>query len=309
MRQEWLSWGQDVDKIVEMFFQGCYEAGQSICALYRDDDTSGSDISRRVWAWADNLDEYPLVATLVDGNRIFIRAGSIRGAFFQSAYSPLVSWQSLASTIDKAMQGNTTSLAAQIVAGNQLNPPQGNLANYSNNPEISLDVETAVLCVDGVDISDQDNHFWHELLQKNLAISPIAGALYTTIRLLCAGWKARPNWAFKGPFKTPEPTKQGEPLDPERPAAPIFFASTRYDPATPLAGARDMVKNHPGAGLLIQESIGHCVVLGEPEACSTDAMAEYFDTGVVPDGELICDSTRSPWDPHPSIDVDGTGTF
>lgn len=293
---------------MELFFQGCYDAGQSVCALCREDDASGSDISRRVWEWADNLDEYPLVGILVDGNRIFIRAGDIRGVFFQSSYSPLVSWQNLASTIDKAMQGNITSLVAQVVADNQLSPPQGNLGNYSNNPILPFDVTMAVFCADGVNLSDQDNSFWSELLQKHLAISSIAGALYTSTRLLCAGWKAQPNWSFKGPFKSPEPTKQGEALDPERPAAPILFASTRYDPATPLSGARDMMKNHPRSGLLIQETIGHCVILGELESCSRDVMAEYFDTGAVPDGELLCKSTHSPWDRHPNPDIDGGDT-
>lgn len=279
-----------------MFFEGCFAASQSICALHREEDASGSDISRRVWEWADNLDEYPLLAPLADGNRVFIRASNIRALFLTLAYNPLLSYRSLAVAVDSAIRGNTSALIAKVLDASQLKPPLGNLSNYSNDPIIPIDAMTAVICADGEDVAGHDNAFWREYLQQHLSTSSFSGAFWAFVRLGCAGWLARPKGAFKGPFKTPAASKQGEALDPGRPAAPLFFTSNRYDPATPLENARLMVKNHPGAGLLVQEAVGHCALSAAMGSCSTNALADYFDTGVVPEGELLCETLRGPWD-------------
>ncbi len=280
-----------------MFFQGCFAAGQSTCALVHQGDSSWLDVKRRVWEWVDNLDEYPIVAGLADGNRVFITGGGVRTLFVQSVYTPLVTYQALAVALEDAMQGNTTSLSSQYTS--QLDPPLGNLSNYSNHPILPMDGMAAVNCADGVDVSDKDNSFWRQLLQNHMAISSVSGSFWAAARITCAGWPARPGWILRGPFTTPEPTERGQALDPERPAAPILFASNRYDPATPLESARLMMKNHPGAGLLLQEAAGHCVLSTDMLPCSKDAFANYFDTGAVPDGELVCETGRGPWDTEP----------
>lgn len=227
---------------------------------------------------------------------------SVRAMFVQSAYSPLAKYQPLALALKEAMQGNTTLLTSQYTS--QLNVPQGsNLSNYTNDPLIPMDGLAAVNCVDSIDVTQHDNVFWRSVLRKHTAISSVAGPFWAGVRVSCAGWKARPRWEFKGPFTMPEPTRrgegegEGEVLDPDRPAAPLLFASNRLDPTTPLQSARLMASKFPGAGLLVQEAVGHCVLLStDMTPCARNVFADYFDAAVVPDGELVCEAGRGPWD-------------
>ncbi|OAA82155.1 Alpha/beta hydrolase fold-1 [Akanthomyces lecanii RCEF 1005] len=44
----------DMDEMVDLFFQGCFDAAHQ-CPLRRAHDASGGDISRRFWSWASSL--------------------------------------------------------------------------------------------------------------------------------------------------------------------------------------------------------------------------------------------------------------
>ena len=55
------------------------------------------------------------------------------------------------------------------------------------------------------------------------------------------GWQFRPKYQFTGPWTTPEPTSKQ--VD-DRPAAPLLFISSLYDPVTPLSGAIQAFKGH-----------------------------------------------------------------
>ncbi|KAK8869317.1 TAP-like protein-domain-containing protein [Apiospora arundinis] len=68
-----------------------------------------------------------------------------------------------------------------------------------------------------------------------------------------------------------------------KPAAPILFVSSRYDPATPLANALAMVKVHPGSRVLIQEKAGHGSLF-LPGRCREDYIKKYLATGKLPPG-------------------------
>lgn len=292
----------DTDEIVDNFFRGCFAAGQSGCALHRETDSSESDISDRFWSWANSLDEHPLLITTEAGDRTSIRSGDIRCLFLWAMYNAVYDSKPLAVSFNDAMQGNTTSLLERHIEFSMTAPLQSTCSNHSSIPVIAVDARTAIICVDGDDVSNYNNSDWHAYLQKQLSISSVGGAFWTTIRLACAGWRTRPNWLFRGPFTTPHPSKSAKFPKPGHPAAPLLFISNQYDPVTPVQNARAMAKSHPGAGILVQKSTGHCVTLGPMGACVKKVISEYFDTGVVAAKETSCEAVRGPWETEKATD-------
>ena len=232
-----------------------------------------------------------------DGVRIYIRDGDVRAVFLWAMYNAVSESQPLAEDLNEAMHGNTTSLLQRVLDFNAIGPLNAG-SDYSIDPIIPEDARTAIVCADGEDVTHYDMSDWDDYLQTQLSISSLAGAFWTTLRLLCAGWRIRPKWSFNGPFQTPQPSRHGENPSPGQPAAPLLFASTLLDPVTPLRNARANSKNHPGAGVLVQNSTGHCLILGPVGDCAKSVVSAYFETGVVPDHEVTCESERSPWDPR-----------
>jgi pimeloyl-ACP methyl ester carboxylesterase len=287
-----------VDEIADRFFQGCFTAGPAGCALHRKEDVSGADISHRFWAWANGLDMRPVVIIADDGARVYIRSGDIRTIFYTALYDAAYESRPLAAFFDEAMQGHTSSLFQRYTSLSGLKPHSEVCSNYSSDPLVVVDTQTAVVCADGDDATAQDESYWSEYLRRQLSVSSLAGAFLTTVRLPCSRWRPRPNWVFKGPFGTPEPSKPSQSPEPDRPAAPLLFMSNRYDPITPVRHARAMAESHPGAGVIVQESTGHCVIRGPMGPCVKKAVSRYFDTGAVPSDEVSCEATRNPWDPE-----------
>lgn len=281
-----------VDEIVDRFFQGCFESGITKCPLIQGPDNSGTDISRRVWDWAAELDDYPLTTIKDDGDVLFIRSGEIRNVFRWNMYNANSLSRPMAEMLNDAMNGNATQLfqtIAEFYEVDQLHKPH-------RNSVIPQDAAAAIACSDAADVSNYTLSDWRHYLDRQLSISTIAGAAWAAVRIACAGWKTRPKWPYTGPFGTPPPSKLPESPEPDRPAAPLLFMSNTYDPATPLRNARAMRKLHPKSGLLIHESTGHCVTSGPIGPCAKTAMSTYFATGQVPSEELVCSDTCGPWD-------------
>lgn len=112
--------------------------------------------------------------------------------------------------------------------------------------------------------------------------SQLFGSYWSMLRFSCSSWPFSPNLSFKGPFKTPKAVPN---LAAGHPAAPLLFLSNRLDPVTPLKSARAMASNHPGAALVVQESMGHCTISTAPSDCTRRIIADYLEFGTVPSGE------------------------
>ncbi len=57
-----------------------------------------------------------------------------------------------------------------------------------------------------------------------------------------------------------------------------------------------MAERHPGAGILVTDSMGHCAIgSGRVGACTSKVVSEYFDKGVVPKEEVFCERVKDPW--------------
>ncbi|KAM3551170.1 hypothetical protein MY1884_007850 [Beauveria asiatica] len=306
----WLANTVDTDEMADLFFQGCFHAGRDACPLHRSGDRSGADISQRFWDWVDGLDQAPFLATKKD-QAVVLQSGDLRTLLLGAMYQPLTLFTEAASLVDAAMRGNTTALydlVAPIAGGSPdaACPPVGGNGTASADSS-SPDAQRAVLCGDGQDVTGRDTAFWRAYVAKQLAQSSVAGAYWSSIRLGCSSWRARAKWQFRGPFTTPPPSDSNNNdnndnddasagPEPGRPAAPLLFLSNRLDPVTPLRAARKVAQMYPGAGLLVQDAMGHCVFGAHPPTdCTRRVVRRYFDEGVVPSEETTCEAVCKPW--------------
>lgn len=290
----------DADEVFSIFLRGCFNAGSAICKLRQQQDSSAADIEHRVWSWIGSLDDEPIIATTADGSGdISWRSGDVRAFISATLYKADYKALPLSGLLSDAMMGNTTGLTAQLLGLSGITKLQDGCRNLTNKDigvmNLMAEPRSSVLCTDGDDVSDKDASYWRSYVQDQVEISKIFGGFWSLIRISCAGWKIRPNWSFKGPFTSPRPSKNASCPEPDRPAAPLLFISSRNDPVTPLRGARAMAKNHPGAGLAILNASGHSAPSSGDSGCLSQIIREYFDKGIVPAKEAVCNSSVNPW--------------
>jgi hypothetical protein len=68
---------------------------------------------------------------------------------------------------------------------------------------------------------------------------------------------------------------------PIKTANPLLFLSSSFDPVTPLRAAVKMAQKFEGAGLIEQQSLGHCTISAF-SACTTLKLRAYINHGKVP---------------------------
>lgn len=119
-----------------------------------------------------------------------------------------------------------------------------------------------------------------------------------TLMAGCDGWKIKAvdppmRWDSRLPHE-PEPIKTSH---------PVLFISNTLDPVTPLYAGIKMAKKFKGAGLVEQESEGHCS-LAMVSKCTTDVVVKYLSSGEVPDfdpkneeGRVKCKADEWPFHP------------
>lgn len=249
-----------------------------------------------MWGWINKLNEEPAaVLQSTAGNSIIITGADVLEVIASVLYKPVPKFKTLATLLEGGVNGNYTLLAETIgdslPALNEACPVPGNNASFAEVDR--AEQQSAVLCGDGDDIADKDLAWWRQYLKKQISQSAVFGAKWAAIRITCSSWPFRPNWSFKGPFTTPEADARGVK---GKPAAPLLFLTNRLDPVTPLSAARAMAARHPGAGIVVQEAMGHCAVGAAPSECTRRIVADYFDTGAVPSKETTCETTCGPWD-------------
>lgn len=290
--------------MVDLYFKGCFEAGSATCKLYRDGDKHARDIQKRVIDWIDSLDEEPLTTVTPDGTTIVVTAELIRSVFFSNLYNAQTTAIPVAEMIDAAMHGNATALINESTG--PLKPLLNDCSINGTEPSMEIgDAYLAISCSDGDSHADEPVSYWRKYAKAQQKQSKLVGTGLARVRMGCAASILRPSWEFKGPFTSPKASEDPNHPEKGRPAAPLLFVSNRWDPVTPLVSARHMYKQHPGAGLIVQESMGHCVTAkpGVSE-CTKKIVADFFDTGAVPHGEHVCEGSGTPWDAVSKMSVE-----
>lgn len=281
---------QDTDEMFDAFLRGCFDANYTKCPFrisYKDAD----DVKKKFWDWIFRLNYNPVEVNPVKGGIKVVRGSDVLAAVGSALYSPMEKFQPLALGLYDGMSiGDLNRLAAII----DEDSPKITIDASSNPLQPKSEQTWGVTCSDGPDWRGRDVGFWNKHLQKLEMKSRLFGPFWASVRSACASWPYRPNWVFGGPFKTPTPSS--EPLYTSKPAAPILFLSSRYDPIAPLHVARAMAKEHPDSGVLIHWSMGHTTVGGGPSPCAWNAVREYLYDGKILGKEFSCPAECDPWD-------------
>ena len=289
----WLTAGLDTDLVFDYFFETCFEAKEG-CMLYREEYTSKDDMKKPVVALMDRLNERPIGRVTADGKRAVITGVDLRESFGVFSYSGITGFKQLAVLLDSSLQGDFVPLLTFLQRIREVPELQDACpgTNSTAAPLPPVEYLYSVMCLDGSDVRDEGLDYWVDYVDEQKQVSEIYGATLALVRFGCSGWPFRAKWRFEGPFTTPEADAD---VVPGKPAAPLLFLSNRRDPVTPLRSARNMAKEHPGAGVVVQESVGHCALLSAPSNCTNDVLREYWDTGKVPSEEKVCEEEEQSW--------------
>jgi pimeloyl-ACP methyl ester carboxylesterase len=98
---------------------------------------------------------------------------------------------------------------------------------------------------------------------------------------ICSTWPIRAADPYRGPFN--------------RVRTPILVVNTTFDPSTPIANARKIVRElGGGARLVTVDGYGHTVFLN-PSACAARAQVDYLVELRVPREGTVCRQDRAPF--------------
>lgn len=294
MSGSWLRNLLDTEKIIQYFYDTCFEASGD-CPLWQKGDASAKDIQSRIEKLIVELDTNP-VSIISDDQTSSIRVitgTEIRTAFRDPAYRPLpTAFPSLAIALAEALSGNYSRIGPYIPSL----PLQDVCGLDRSSPG---DAQAAIACGDARYYNSEDHPkgadltFWKEYITKLTLQSPNFAPFWANVASGCAGWGIVPKWGFKGPWTTPlaDPS-----LRDDAPAAPILFTSSRLDPVTPLENAYRMSNAHPNSSVLVLDTVGHCATDNGWSECFNKAIRAYLDDGILPkNGTWCADTTCKPF--------------
>ncbi|KAK8023584.1 hypothetical protein PG993_011650 [Apiospora rasikravindrae] len=282
----------DTQHVLDHFWDTCFR-GREACALYRPSDSSADTIRGRVRGFIDGLEANPAPYVSPETNTfVAVTKHDVLEAILRPLYQPQRDFPALALLLSEAMQGNLTLLYKSL---NQAPTHKDSCRNNKTDPPAYTcgpDAMTAIACGDG---EPQDNLTAVEFADYVCGLQRHQNAdfafLEAQVRLGCSGWRIRPKYRFDGPWTTPASDARGVR---GKPAAPILFVSSRYDPVTPLANAVAMSRDHPGSRVLVQENAGHGSLFS-PGRCREGYIKRYFATGEMPPEGATCQPDCEPF--------------
>ncbi|WP_280233291.1 alpha/beta hydrolase [Nocardia cyriacigeorgica] len=111
---------------------------------------------------------------------------------------------------------------------------------------------------------------------------PYFGRIAVFSSMTCAFWPNHDVDRYTGPWN-------------RRTAAPILVLNTRFDPATPMAGAYAGAAQLADAQVVVIEGAGHSSMY-VPSSCAEQVKRDYLFTGQLPPKNTGCAIDRSPFD-------------
>ncbi|QES50030.1 peptidase [Streptomyces venezuelae] len=241
---------------LDNFAKDCVDRGDD-CLLQ---GSTVKEIEDNIIALQKRLETAPIAGI---GDRKLTQSAATNG-IAQALYSKEL-WPLLEQGLDEAEGGQGQLLMALSDALNGRDE-QGRYSNLGA-------ANTAINCVDSKERYDLAQT--KAKLPEFRAASPVFGELMGWGLLACTGWPV------PGSRKTPDVSAPG--------SAPILVIGNTGDPATPYAGARNMVERlGPGVGVeLTYKGEGHGAYnSGDP--CVQKAVNSYLLDGTVPPANTTC---------------------
>ncbi|KAH8896564.1 alpha/beta-hydrolase [Thozetella sp. PMI_491] len=275
----------DTDQILKEFFSRCAEAGDK-CHLYRAGDDANS-VRDRYYAIMDRMETDPM--TFIEPSTftpVVVSPSLVKMVTFSTFYSPIQMFPIL-SLLLNYIYTEDPAIAALFML-----PDLSRLCLMPGLPASSMpgDAQRAIMCADkaapyNMTVDELRSEF------NDLAKVSQFADVWMQIGLTCNGWDISKkhdgvsSWASVAP-------KRGEQIET---AFPILFLSNTHDPVTPLVAGLKMALQFKDAGLIEQQSSGHCT-LSAPSVCTALAVVDYIRHGKVPpppkvDGDDILGGT------------------
>lgn len=256
----------DVGDVIDDFYQTCVAAGPSKCSIW---EKTALGVKRRVERVLDSLRNDPIPIAHSVGGPFVLTEDIFLQVVFTDLYSPLSGFPDIAQ-LARAVETRDITRLAHVADGavdTSALPPW-----YQPNESLF-----AIECGDWPPYTDSLRDSL-SALRKSIALVPRLG-LYaasstTHVRMACSGWPIAQKNRFAGPLAGALPV-------------PVLVTSSRYDPVTPLAGARNVTARYPGMRLLVQEGAGHAAYTTMSK-CTAGIMRAYMITGELPPEGTSC---------------------
>ncbi|KAK5201450.1 hypothetical protein LTR16_002625 [Cryomyces antarcticus] len=269
----------DTEKVLRSFYHHCASAGPSACALARKDSTA-AEIEKRVHDILLGIFHNPLP---VNGTiPEVITYSDTKNLIFSGLYTPLRSFPVVAELLAGLERGDGTEFAKLLAQSHQF--------HCSDSPDRSGRIHStstvnyaglAVACGDG----DAQGFLTYSLFDKHRleleSMSPHFGAIWSALRLQCAGWQTRPLHRFRGPFTA-------------HTSHPILWIGNTADPVTTLHSAHEMARHFPDSVVLTQDSPGHCSIAAF-SLCTVGRVRTYLHFGELPEKGTVCKADQRPF--------------
>ncbi|OBZ70732.1 hypothetical protein A0H81_09435 [Grifola frondosa] len=265
----------DVDDVLESFFTFCHQAGAEKCPLYAATVAEIHDRYTNIFARVTNN---PIAVPFAVDGPFIITATSLHQLMFLATYSPTTMFGTVANTLVAVEKNNQTALAAlgssfPLSYKCKCKEPQPWL--------ISNEAFHAIACGDGDPFSFSPEEF-SAYFTNLTSMSPFAAPIWGNLRIRCAEWPLTARWRYTGP------------LEAANTSHPLLVVSPTSDPVCPLSDAKAVRARYGGAGLLVQNSFGHCS-LSAPSLCTAKHVRAYFENGTLPKEGTVCEVDELPF--------------
>ncbi|KIY60841.1 alpha/beta-hydrolase [Cylindrobasidium torrendii FP15055 ss-10] len=260
-----------IDAALELFYNGCHEAGAELCGFYAD---SPAQIKANLLALLEAVRQRAVpVYNGPDAAYGIVDFAALKFAIEQAAYSPYTLYQTLSFGLAALAQGDGSiifqftgqEVYSEADISESLNAPYGT--------ERTWESEFAISCADMEEITDGPE----ELLAYYESVKNISYFMDAVMwqRTRCSGWKVHPEH-FMGPVMG-------------NTSFPLLLLGNTADPVTPVSAAKTMSGRFPGSVVLTQNSGGH-TTLSASSNCTVAAVAAYFINGTLPSANTVCET-------------------
>ncbi|KAI0762145.1 alpha/beta-hydrolase [Trametes elegans] len=264
----------DMEAVIDSFFTFCHQAGPDRCALH---DSTPEKIRARYFSLLSAVEAEPFPLPGAEPP-VLVTRKVLQGQIFGAAYKPLALF-GLVADIVRALETRNTSALTELAP--KIVPPTECECNVPEPWRSDTEAFNAVACGDG-DEHPYDAETYAAYYTALARDSPLAAPYWAGHYLQCAEWTVRPKWRWTGP------------LEARNTSHPLLIVSPRYDPVCPLADARAVHARFGGAGLLVQNSYGHCS-LAAPSLCTAKHVRAYMVNGTLPEAGTECDVDELPF--------------
>ena len=273
----WSSNLHDTEEVIDSLFTYCHRAGPLKCALY---EPTAAAIRERYFRAVEAVEGEPVSVPLAEPPLVITRK-MLSLQLFQASTLPLAGYGLVVDTIRALEDNSKTALAAlapQIAA-----PVECDSCSSPPAPWAPLtDASYAIACGDAPARAFDADAF-AEHYARLVDASPTGGPFWAWIHLVCMDWRVRPAWRYTGPLSAPNGT-----------AHPLLILQPRWDPLCPLHDARLVRERYAGAGMLLQNSHGHCSI-SSPSVCTARHIRRYLEDGVLPKEGAECEVDELPF--------------